>query len=414
MRVAVIGNMNNNGFSLMRYFRDLGADAWLLAFSNPEPQFAPEFDTWHWSRWKPFFLPTPIPNSSEAIIGNVRGLKPPPSIRSVRAVLKPYDRFVGCGIVPAVFERIGQKLDIFYPYSIGIEFYGDTLFRSRLKASPVRRLLHQRVRTLQAAGIRNSRYCVNAELSLTQMSFAEIGKSFVQMPIPMLYNREELPVVEPPAKLRDALGRIGSADLSLFSAARQIWAANPEISEAYWSSYTKNSDWLIRGLADFVKNRPDVKVLLTLVEYGRDVEASKRLAEELGIRAYVQWLPLLPRREIMLLLQASHIGVGEFYTKPGLLWGGTGWETLAAGRPLLQAFNFTHAEFEAEFGHAPPPILDVKSPADVSRQLSSVLAMGDKGRSIGTAAASWFNEHAGMGLARRWLDLLSAHPEDRS
>ena len=34
MKIVILGNMNNNGFALMRYLRDLGADAHLFLFAN--------------------------------------------------------------------------------------------------------------------------------------------------------------------------------------------------------------------------------------------------------------------------------------------------------------------------------------------------------------------------------------------
>ena len=34
MKIALLGNMNNNNFALLRYFRDLGFDAHLLLFKN--------------------------------------------------------------------------------------------------------------------------------------------------------------------------------------------------------------------------------------------------------------------------------------------------------------------------------------------------------------------------------------------
>ena len=34
MRLGILGNMNNNHFSLMRYMRDLGIDAHLLLYSD--------------------------------------------------------------------------------------------------------------------------------------------------------------------------------------------------------------------------------------------------------------------------------------------------------------------------------------------------------------------------------------------
>ena len=71
-RIAIIGNMNNNGFSLLRYFRDLGADAYLLTFSTDGvgnlSHFSPEADTWDIDNWKAFIRPLGMPNNSRGIL----------------------------------------------------------------------------------------------------------------------------------------------------------------------------------------------------------------------------------------------------------------------------------------------------------------------------------------------------------
>ena len=72
LRIAIIGNMNNNGFSIMRYFRDLGFNAYLLPYSTDGngnlSHFSPEADTWDIDRWKPFIRTLGIPNSSRGIM----------------------------------------------------------------------------------------------------------------------------------------------------------------------------------------------------------------------------------------------------------------------------------------------------------------------------------------------------------
>ena len=414
-RIAIIGNMNNNGFAIMRYFRDLGADAWLLPYATDAQgasgHFAPEADSWQFANWQQFIRPLPVPNTTAAIVGRPARLRPPPSKRRLRQALSPYDRFVGSGVAPALFERLGARLDIFFPYSNGIELYGTPEIKGQMARSSLRRRFYQPVRRLQARGIRNARYCLNSELSLTRRSFEEIGKPFLRLGVPMVYNREPYAGAEPPRHLRPALSRIRSAGLSLFCSARQMWIRPPGIAPADWPAATKNSDWLFRGLAEFVRARPRAKPLLTIVEYGPDVDATKALAAELGLTDYVQWLPVLPRREIMLLLGACDIGVGEFYTATGMLWGGTGWEALACGRPLLQAFNFPGRTFIEAFGHPPPPILDSRSPADIARHLCDRHDSPGKDRETGRRGAQWFDAHGGIGLARQWLALVEAERE---
>ena len=54
MKIAFVGNMNNNNFAIMRYFRDLGADAHLVLWADdgrgPLEHFVPENDTWEIDR----------------------------------------------------------------------------------------------------------------------------------------------------------------------------------------------------------------------------------------------------------------------------------------------------------------------------------------------------------------------------
>jgi len=70
MKIGLIGNMNNNNFAMMRYFRDLGADAHLLLYSSEGKgtlsHFTPEADTWELGRWAPFIHQTDIPNAPVA------------------------------------------------------------------------------------------------------------------------------------------------------------------------------------------------------------------------------------------------------------------------------------------------------------------------------------------------------------
>ena len=51
MKIALIGNLNNNHFSLMRYLRDLGFDTYLLLYmedgKGTNAHFIPENDSWN-------------------------------------------------------------------------------------------------------------------------------------------------------------------------------------------------------------------------------------------------------------------------------------------------------------------------------------------------------------------------------
>lgn len=405
-KIAIIGNMNNNGFAIMRYLRDLGADAYVLPFSSDGEgglaHFVPESDTWQYARWQRFVRPLPIPNTTAALLSRHGVMVSRRRHQEVEALLRPYAHLIGSGIAPALCDAVGRRLDVYFPYSIGVEFYGGIGFNQRMQTSLARRLAHGWLRQKQARGILTARRCLNAEMSLSRASLEAMGRRFERLAVPMVYNAEAAPE-QPPAHLEAVLHRLKTADLSLFCCARLLWRREPGFGEREWQSFTKNSDWMFRGLAQFVEQRPQARVVLAVVEYGPDVEASRALVRDLGLEQHVLWLPKMPRREIMLLLDAAHIGIGEFYRDPGVIWGGTGWETLAAGRPLMQSFNFTPEGFEAEFGHAPPPVLDVTCADDVAQHLVRMHDDPEARRRIGRESLDWFNRNNGIGLAAQWL-----------
>ena len=433
MRIALIGNMNNNNFALMRYFRDLGADADLLLFKGDTEgvmrHFRPENDTWELARWAPHIRQTSLVNGPSVLLGPSENafaqyrplyhakraakwlLRRPdnqeaaPSREALRDTFAGYDALVGSGISPAMLTRIERPLDIFYPYSVGIEFLASQEFLvEREHGSRLARLTLDRVAAAQEAGIRQARRCLNAELSLTQATFERLGVSPLPLAVPMVYNREH-PQHLPP-ELQQLVDEVHTCPFSLVSHARQMWHPLPGYTPAQWAVESKHNDWLIRGFAELRRLRPALASRLYGVAYGPDVERTRGLCKELGVEADVRWLPVMPRRELMCLLRACSVGVGEFTVTPGALWGGTAWEVLAAGRPLLQAFNFEPGAFDQVFGHPPPPMLHVDGPAAVTTHLIRMADEPQARHDLGEAAAAWFERHNGWGLARTWLELL--------
>ena len=106
------------------------------------------------------------------------------------------------------------------------------------------------------------------------------------------------------------------------------------------------------------------------------------------------------------MINICDMGVGEFHTESGLIWGGTGWEVLSCGKPILQSFNFSNESFQLEFGYPPPCILDVKSSEDVPNHLNALYKNNDKYNTIHKEVSNWFKSYNGIGLAKKWLNLL--------
>ena len=108
----------------------------------------------------------------------------------------------------------------------------------------------------------------------------------------------------------------------------------------------------------------------------------------------------------MQIIKKCHIGVGEFYSEKKMIWGGTGWEVLASGRPLLQGFDMNKNEFISQFGYPPPPMLKVNSPECIFKHLLSINNDPTIVDNIGKDALEWFNKHNGIELAKKWLNIL--------
>jgi hypothetical protein len=109
----------------------------------------------------------------------------------------------------------------------------------------------------------------------------------------------------------------------------------------------------------------------------------------------------------MWLLQYVTLACGEFIDLPKTIWGGTGWEVLASGIPLLQGFNFKEGEFEENFGYSSPPLLTVTKEADILLHFRNLCDDPSKAKSIGIDGKKWFEQHNGLSLSKKWLELLN-------
>jgi hypothetical protein len=430
MKIALIGNMNNNNFAIMRYFRDLGFDAHLLLYEDDgmfsHEHFRPEADTWNIEKWIPFITRMSITNSltpalrfpwswiTSAPSTLRRIFRPgskttrPISVAYIKRTLSQYNHLVGSGNVPALCEKAGLILDIFVPYSTGVEYVGYPPYLRVIESSNyLKRHLMLEMRRQQIRGIAKARHVLNADVGVTEEVLQGIGIETLRLPMPMVYANEDYATVRPGGVLRDAQERIEASRLSILHHARIMWVNSDRHTLEDWRVLSKNTNWLLESFARLVDARPAMKPLLIMIEYGADVEHTKRLAKDLGIERSILWLPKMTRRELMWILSRVTIGCGEFYETRRTIWGGTGWETLGSGKPLLQAFNFDEGEFERLFGYPPPPMLPASTQEEILQRLMFVADHPAAAEDIGRGAKVWFNQYNGVGLAKKWLDLLA-------
>ena len=386
MKIALIGNMNNVFFTGMRYFRDLGMDAHLFMYKNEYNHFKPENDTYRINEYKQFIHTLSIANSGKGLILS--------STNTIKKELEDYDFFIGCGIAPALFEKIGYQLDIFVPYSDEIELTTQDTFQIKniFKYHIRRYTVNQQIK-----GIQNTKKIISsAMLQKTNDTIKKLNleNKLVKKYILSVYREDTNPI----SQYQDL--RVTN-DLVLFSNIRHHWKYSSE--EDRRKNGSKGVDKLIIGYSQFVKNNPDTTSILILFEYGRDVDASKELISQLNIEKHVKWFPLMPRKEILTLMKNADLVVGSL---SDAMFGGVGFEGLSCGKILVHSLLQTDKEYYNALGHEPPFIMRTNSSEDVEQHLSNFIKNKDFFIEKSKENQIWFDKYAGIGLAKEYKKII--------
>lgn len=430
MKVALVGNMNNNNFTLLRYFRDIGVDAHLLLYSNDGKttlsHFTPESDCWNLGKWEQFIQNTDIPNApisvfdfpfswiisitsflKSLIFSDVIWIKPI-SRKKIIDTYSGFDFIIASGITPATLQRVKIVVDIFYPYASGIEFLNTGEFKIQLeRGSYFKKLIYQKVKDKQLTGIRLAKVVINSEMYLTQRILNELNIKSKKMFIPVVYDNSIEENIILSNNLLEIDKIISLNDFVIFHHARLKWINNGDYTDSEWIQENKNNNWIINQYHNFLKTAPSNKTLLIILEYGPDVQETKKLIASLGIEKFVVWLPKMKRKEIMWLISKSNIVCGEFHVLPRTIWGSTGWEALAAGKPLLQYFDFEEGEFFNSYNIPEPPILKVKKQEDIFFHLNEIARNKESREKITKETLLWFKKYNGINLAKEIFKLMS-------
>lgn len=405
MRVACIGNMNNNMFSLVRFLRRKGIAADLLRLSNENLHgllhFHPRNDTFNsndlqfvrdleWGDASTFYSATPA---------------------QIRTDLGGYDVLIGCGAAPAFLIRAGLTLDLFLSY--GADLYQlpfldapseylpamedrpdgvhvSSPARILKRHDPEDAIVIDRLRQAhaQAAGLAACRKVVSrnprADAILAKCGFRGERLACDQ---PIVFTQDFNPVTmldlrckSPMAPMMEALR--ARHRFMVFHHARHVWR-NP--MDAYSA---KGNDVLVRGFAAFASSAEAPDSCLVMLEYGPEVEATRALVAELGISERVVWLPTLPRRDIFACLSWCDVGAAEF--SGGWLTGGCIVEPLAMGLPLLS--NRDDARYSGDYPTL-YPMMNVSTPDAVAAALAALARSPEQRAEMGEAGRQWLERH---------------------
>jgi glycosyltransferase involved in cell wall biosynthesis len=165
------------------------------------------------------------------------------------------------------------------------------------------------------------------------------------------------------------------AEVVFLSPARHDWYDGDPVG-------AKGNDRLIRALA--LLRDEGLSCRLVLFEWGRHVEESRRLIEELGLGDRVTWSATLRKRDLWVSYMRAHAVVDQFVA-PAM--GSVAFESLALGCRVITVLDEpTVTEFFGEM----PPILNGQAPPEIAAAMRCVIQDPDDSAGIGSAAQDWF------------------------
>lgn len=363
MKICLIGNMNNNFFSIKKILESIGFDVDLYCFFSEPKHFSPKEDTYDARHLESiyFFGMKDDPIYPKFYFNSSKDWQD-----EIRQKFGGYDILIGCGYSPMMLKRVGLVLDIFIPY--GSDLYDlPYLFKGGRQKARFFKLYDQLIKKMSffPIGFRSFLEKLMAkvfkEYNLYLLSFYQRqgiseakalflygSSSFLDVVRDLKYGGDLRDVAMPMIpknyiskdlsqeglEFFDFFQRLRNDNhLIIFHHSRHSWAS----AENYYSQ--KRNDILINGYAKFLKeeNGKIFSSKLVCFEYGPDVESSKKLAISLGIEENIVWMPKMSRKELILGIQFCDIGAVEF----GQTWltGGALFEFLSQGKPVMQRFD---------------------------------------------------------------------------
>lgn len=178
-------------------------------------------------------------------------------------------------------------------------------------------------------------------------------------------------------------------DFVVFHPARLMMDTRPElIATGQW----KQNDLFFRGFADFLKRSGARRAVLVMPDRTDtpEVQAAKRLLQELGIQHQVLWIapttgPCFTRDEMIHLYSASDVVADDF----GVGWfGSVAVEALAISRPLITYVD----ERVMRLLYPWHPMLSARTAPDISDLLLRLYLQPEWRRQVGTWGRRWVEE----------------------
>lgn len=387
-RILLICNQCNNFFSLLRHLKDNGYDAHLYIMHEEVSHFKPENDSYN-DNYKEF-----VEVSFFSMLPTGFYLIPKEQIK--KAVMG-YDFIIGCGLAPAYLNKIGLKLDIFIPYGLDLD-YQPYFRRKNYFNKKILKIIY--VTYHQKLGIRNSRYIMLPKTNNIYMSYYNDinhkGK-LISATVPFIYDKQyensilrKYTISSRNDFIRSMKMIRESSDFIVFHHCRHSWENKSPIDN-------KGNDKLLRGFKKFTQNIKDINACLILFEYGDDVDKSKKLIKELGIKSSVKWFPITHRKDIIIGINLCDVGVAELNDISWITYS-TVCEFMCMSKPIIMYREDELYKDDYEYLY---PIMNASDDDGVASALMKISQDKELCLNMGKKSKKWFSKYVvGDGLQK--------------
>ena len=174
----------------------------------------------------------------------------------------------------------------------------------------------------------------------------------------------------------------------LFCPARQMWME-------------KGNDKMITAFSKFVKNYPNSKFIM--VDWSLDEEKSKKLVNDLRISDNIIWIKPVPKNQLIQYYNIADIVLDQFVLGS---WGTSTPEAMSCSKPVLM---FYKKEFILRAFGEEPPILNSFSTEDIFANLMKLAKDMDFRKEVGSKSRDWIiKTHSPNVVAQKHLEILKS------
>ena len=86
--------------------------------------------------------------------------------------------------------------------------------------------------------------------------------------------------------------------------------------------------------------------------------------------------------------------------------GGTGWEFMSKGIPFFQYVKQSPSDYKINTGHPFPEIINVNTAEEIQKHLLKFEQNPEFYKELGKNLQNWFNKYGGLGLAKKYKNLI--------